>query len=243
MSDLIGIQNAFLFCSLLALASVIIFELIFTIKMKITQGMLATIKFPFLSRPLLCTVSDFKQGIICLILPETTKNYSLTPESPITCRISETEFECVIVGSVGEISGEAATQMSIRIESIKKHINTRKNIRYNVTIPSNIIVPQTDSSLSGVISNISMSGALVAVNNKDHVELKVGTDVVISAPLEGNTLLNFEACVMRVLKTDQNISYGLLITSANDTTTELINKVISDTTSQLTTSAWGLSNL
>lgn len=161
----------------------------------------------------ICPIFIAAKDTIDVLLQGNDINSNISIGTQVVCKFEHKDYEYVIDGSILDVCEVAPVTVTIQVSEIKKIVNRRKDIRYEVDINGVLRKINGSKQTQCIIKNISRGGAAITCNRGD---LDKGKSEVVLQTTTDDSVISIKAKVLR--KTEINAkdntlakhySYGL----------------------------------
>lgn len=148
----------------------------------------------------------------------------------IECKVTQDNFEYAMKGYVDEISTSPIHLMTLRLESIKRYDNIRKDSRHFVHLFALIKKDKYDKdAIFAVVTDISKSGVKALVNKRKGIhENAIGEVLNFEISLEDQRTISFEGLIKREQKSGSGVEYGVELKSIDDASDAILNEYVDE---------------
>lgn len=147
-------------------------------------------------------------------------------------KVTQEEFEYTINACVVDISKIPIQTVTLRIESVKKYSNLRKDLRHFVYLFALVRKSKQDKDpVFATITDISLGGVAVSVSNKknaNNVGMNVNEEFFFEISLEDQRTICFIGTIRRKKENKDNTEYGVQIKSIDKRNKEILDEYVNE---------------
>lgn len=178
-------------------------------------------------------IFEVMDGQITLDAGMNEEYYKLTKiGDKLNLKFTTDEFEYTMNAVVVGMGDRPIQTMTLKIDEVKSHVNTRKDMRHFVYLFALIKDNKDDKDpIFSVITDISKSGVAASINDKSSMKksnISLDDRLYFEVSLEDQRKIEFEGIIRREKKSKTSLDYGVQISVIDDYNKKILNDYVDE---------------